>query len=504
MTYLLKYSFYLFLSLLLYYVFIANLNLTYYGHELFMDEQITFYEVKNILHANSITGLLNSIVFGDQRYGRIIYYITALFAFIPERIFGETGQIFSTRILFASILLFSYFILVKTFINDFFIKYLTLFSLLLIQSNIYFFTEPKPEPFQLVFLSIFLYIKFKKNDKENNYFFLGLAFGCKISILFLVFYFFFTEFLKLFNNQTTKNIILSKILYFILGFFISVPILFTSFISVKNLKSYLGSTFFATTFGSDNTNLTFIDWLIYILHYSFSKNLYINILFFSIFFILITIGFIKFCKEKYFFQSKYFISFAITFLSILPIIVLTKRIWLHYLHIGFVFLILLVFISLEKIKLYFRKYLLYMYICIITLSITIFYDFLSTLTQKSTRTRENTYLVQKKYYNLINYYLSSVTDTIYLSPQHFKLEKSNVIYIYGFFTKWDKLAPYVVLSNSNNVLYTKVSNKNRNDYIEFRDAESNYIKFVTSNDTRKYEMIFADTTSPGLYIYKIK
>ena len=65
------------------------MNLINYGHELFMDEQIAFYEIKNILHANSFDNFVKAIVFGDQRYGRIIYYVTSIFLFIPERIFGE-------------------------------------------------------------------------------------------------------------------------------------------------------------------------------------------------------------------------------------------------------------------------------------------------------------------------------------------------------------------------------------------------------------------------------
>jgi hypothetical protein len=466
-----------------------------------MDEQIAFYEIKNILYANSFENFFKAIVFGDQRYGRIIYYITSVLLFIPERIYGESGQIFLTRTIFAIVLFASYIILVKTFIRDKFISYCTLFFLLFIQTNLYFFTEPKPEPFQLLFLSFFLYYYKKQNYKSFYFIFLGFAFGCKISLLFLVIFFFAINFLLLIKKSINFKSILIKFSYFMTGLFISVPILFTSILNLKNLKIYIGSTFLATSFGSDNNGVNFIDWINKIINHCFTDYLYINIIILSIICILIVISFVFKFKKNYLNNSDITFTFLISLILILPIIFLTKRIWLHYIHIGIVFLIISAFISLESHKLNNKIFKIITYIVLIIFSSFVLSSFIPKLKIKSLRTKEQVYINQKKNYQIIKKAVSNTDDTIYLSPQHFKLERKNTIYIYGYFNEWLKYPKFVVLSNSNNPIITRVINKNQSDYNQYLESYKLYNEYVIQK--KIYKLIYSDSSQIGLYIYKL-
>ena len=93
----------------------ANKDLSEGRFALFMDERITFDGVRRILYPESITDFMLSIVHGgDHRYGRSLWNSIALFSFIPERIWGVTGQIIASRMTQA-IILSSSFILLHSF-----------------------------------------------------------------------------------------------------------------------------------------------------------------------------------------------------------------------------------------------------------------------------------------------------------------------------------------------------------------------------------------------------
>ena len=131
---------------------------------LFMDERISFEGVSNILHPNGISNFIWSITDGgDHRYGRIFWNSIALFVFLPEYFFGEFGQIFFARMFQASIVITSFVILAKTFINNPILRIVLFFCLLNIPFSDYYMTSPKPEPIQLLFLSTFLFYYKKQN-----------------------------------------------------------------------------------------------------------------------------------------------------------------------------------------------------------------------------------------------------------------------------------------------------------------------------------------------------
>jgi hypothetical protein len=125
----------------------ANLDLSQGRFNLFMDEQITFDGVRQILNPQNPLMFIYAIADGgDQRYGRLLWNISAVFAFFPEKVFGESGQIVSTRMLSVVLIVIAAGMLAKTFTESaisFFIVYSTILALPFIS---YYSTMPKPEP----------------------------------------------------------------------------------------------------------------------------------------------------------------------------------------------------------------------------------------------------------------------------------------------------------------------------------------------------------------------
>ena len=179
----------LFTVLVAFYVVLAadaNADLTVGRFALFMDERITFDGVKNILHPEGLKHFVWGIADGgDQRYGRSLWNTMAVFSFLPERLFGEPGQIFAGRMTGVIILLSAFILFSLTFIKRWSLRFLLLASLLAMPYTDYYMSMPKPEPLQMLFLALFLYF-FKKSNmsfRGSYWIFLGLAFGTKISTL---------------------------------------------------------------------------------------------------------------------------------------------------------------------------------------------------------------------------------------------------------------------------------------------------------------------------------
>lgn len=166
----------------------ANLDLINGRYVLFMDERLTFDGVKRILHPESLLMLIDQIIDGrDHRYGRILWNLSSLFSFIPELIWGDAGQIFATRMTQAIAQLAAFTILVFTFLRSWILRGLGLWTLIALPFTAYYAIMPKPEPLQILFLSVFLLLSFKHSLRFGYYWiFLGLAFGAKISVFTLI------------------------------------------------------------------------------------------------------------------------------------------------------------------------------------------------------------------------------------------------------------------------------------------------------------------------------
>lgn len=164
----------------------ANLDLTAGRFVLFMDEQITFDGVREILHPHNPFMFLYSITDGgDQRYGRLLWNISAIFSFIPERLFGESGQIVSTRVISTLFLIAASGVLARTFGKSPQSQFLIYWTMLSLPFVAYYATMPKPEPLQLFIIALIANKIIRKSDVESNslFFLIGALLGVKISSL---------------------------------------------------------------------------------------------------------------------------------------------------------------------------------------------------------------------------------------------------------------------------------------------------------------------------------
>jgi len=176
----------------LYFTTKANLNLAQDPYFLPGDERITFDGVKELLHPESFLAFIDTIIDGRNNpyphiYGRILWNISAIFSFLPEKFWGVSGQIIATRFTHAIIQLLAYGLLVFTFIRSWILRGLAILLLVALPYTAYFATMPKPEPIQLLCLALFLAFSARNQFRFGYYWvFLGLAFGAKISALTLL------------------------------------------------------------------------------------------------------------------------------------------------------------------------------------------------------------------------------------------------------------------------------------------------------------------------------
>ncbi|MEM6450146.1 MAG: hypothetical protein AAF703_07525 [Cyanobacteria bacterium P01_D01_bin.105] len=163
----------------------ANFNLINGRYALFMDERITFDGVRRILHPQSFSMFVSQVIDGgDHRYGRILWNMSSLFSYLPERLWGESGQIFSTRMVQAVAQISAFVILIFTFLRSWTLRGIGLWVLIALPMTPYYATMPKPEPCQLLCLALFLSLAYRHSLKFGYYWlFLGLAFGSKVSAL---------------------------------------------------------------------------------------------------------------------------------------------------------------------------------------------------------------------------------------------------------------------------------------------------------------------------------
>ena len=171
----------------LYFAVLANLDLSQGSYVLSysMDELLIFQPVKEILHSeNPLRFVSNLISGGYAGYGNVVYNTSALFSAIPEYLYGESGQIFVTRMTLAAFLLAAYIILVFTFLDSWLLRGLGLWVLITFPYTAFHSTLPKPEPLQLFFLAIFLSLAANYSFRFGyHWLFLGLACGTKAPFL---------------------------------------------------------------------------------------------------------------------------------------------------------------------------------------------------------------------------------------------------------------------------------------------------------------------------------
>ena len=371
-------------AILAYYLLLtisANIDLIDGRFALFMDEKITFDGVKKILHPTSTLAFFDSLLIGrDFRYGRSLWNTIAIFAVIPERIFGESGQIFAARMLQVILIIGSYCIFAFGILRSWYLRSVLLVVILTLPFSDYFMTMPKPEPLQLFFLAVFSYFYFKNNARFSWYWiFIGLAFGTKISTLPALFAF---TVITVITKEATESAadfrrkFLIALKAFTVGLGIAVPVLFfpillvvLSFfvfnwastkyninglyrgclaflmifivivVSFPILKIWISSTFLNTSHGEDLSSVNSLTWLNYFIEHWLATPYFISVtLIILIISFLITNYIILLKSKKIIFDSR-MTALAIAFAGLslnIAISIGSKRLWGFYLYPGMI------------------------------------------------------------------------------------------------------------------------------------------------------------------------
>lgn len=442
----------------------ANIDLSAGRFALFMDERITFDGVKKILHSPNYGELLKAVVEGDQRYGRSLWISIAAASFLPERIWGEPGQIIASRLLQVLLIESSCLILAFGLIENWLLRLVLIISILTIPFSDWYVSLPKAEPLQLFFLSIFCLYYFKNNLKFGWYWlFAGLAFGTKIStlpslVIFSLFSLVYSEIPKTSFRMNFWTPLEVSVLSFSIGLGLAVPILITPilyltscyfgvlFLSKKlefgrslkiiilavttlpamyifknSIQAWLLGTFLNTKHGADQSSTTFLTWIEYFFNewmvapQLIGRAFALISLFFIFYFSIFTY---KKRGEKYKNIAALAIALAGAILNV-SIIFGAKRLWGFYLYPGAILficgLLMMVNLSLNEISLAqdrARIQTLKALACVITFGLllisTLFWGIstVKNLESLSGRTQTKDYGDQLKSYNQILTFLN--------------------------------------------------------------------------------------------------
>jgi len=550
-----------------YFYFFAVTDLSKNAYWLFMDERISYDGILKIYRPTSFQSFLDSVFFGgDLRYGRLFWNLNALISYIPYLIFGEQGQIIATRISQMIFLFLAYYFLIKTFIENRFYQLFAFFVLTTLPNTAYFIIEPKPEPLQLFFLSLFLMYAFKNNWKIRPYIILlGISLGLKISLIpisfililcflylnrndvffkraysklyfyaipiisSILFSFVFLKFVEgkivdllgvnsiyypkiiarpalnklassfvSFSTKTSlpfKYLILISICFFVVSFFLFVyrnvsnntlklflfgligviictPCIMLIPINFKYLGYLIANN--KLDHGADNVAVNYMSWINFTLFEIFKVPFWIII---SIVILPIT----SFLFMSFKFKNKQFIFkglilLCLILLSTIPIFLNVKRLWSHYLHIGFVVIVIFYFYNLKYFKNRFVSFSLLLIPILMFLYGTnqtfIHFNDYSNRTKKA-----DFYQLDTEYNNTISLLnkidienKNIIWDPTLFFPDRLKSGFLTINYVYEF-NQLSYTNPDIIILNANSNLY----------------SELNKFKFIISNN--QFELI---------------
>lgn len=318
----------------------SNIDTIIAGH----DEYIAVKEVYSILHPLSVKHFFLAVIAGDViYYGRLMFYIDALFAYIPFKIWGVGGMVYTVRMVHSLFLGASLLLLAFTFLKDAFQRVLFLVGSMALYYSLYFVMMPKPEPMQLFFLALFLYY-FRKSDWSfgKHFIWLGIAFGLKFNVLLLLPVLFALPF----YSRTEGNLVFTKekiikglksIGLFLEGLVIAIPCLALSPIKPIYIKNYIHETFGGTEKTYDDLSLTISDWIEKGLGGSYLGHWLLGYLFMTFALVVFLYGIYNMIRKK---NSVYLLILTIGLILTWAIMIKTKRLWPHYIWTGYIFMLL--------------------------------------------------------------------------------------------------------------------------------------------------------------------
>ena len=508
--------------LFIYHLFLipANVDLSEGAFSQFMDEQIFYDAIQSILNSNNFIDACANYAMGDQRYGRVIYLIGAVFAYFPENFLGESGQIIATRFLFSSALFISYMLLIHVFIKDNLFRIILFLLLMAIPTTAYYSTMPKPEPFLLLFFSIFCYFYFKKKSGNWHFILLGLAFGCKVSLLLVVglIFLFESELLNVwpisFNVINLWNKVKFKLFFFSIGLGIAVPILPLSIIQPSGIWSYLGATLFNTSHGADSPSVSAFSWVHGIIFDWIQAppifTIVLGIIILSCIIYRLVLG----PKILVNTPDKFMFVLVVALISIFSILLLVKRVWYMYLTFGLVFALIALMMSIEFVISRSKRH-YYFGWGIILFCVLFSIGYLLPQEKKelfslSNRTKTNEYKIEKAKYNLYVGVLNKAKKektgrkiSAFVDPYLFRLYSNEfeIEQFWGPFIDWERGYDFVVLTNQSNPLFFLPPYKSPQSCSICVISAQKFMQFV-DNQKSKINYHRYLSTHDGMVIYK--
>jgi hypothetical protein len=516
------------IGLCLIFIVKANLDFADGYYHLFMDELVTSDGVQKILHPSSYRDFYYQITDGgDHRYGRILWNFSALASLLPERMFGATGQIVATRLANAVALLFGYWVLVSSFLTGFRTRLAVFVALLALPHTVYYTTMPKPEPLQLLFLSLFLRGHLKVRPAQpRHWFWYGAALGTKISVTVLAPLFALTYFLRIHGKhregyQPTRvldylrsvnfswlksrlrdariqKLLMMAFFWFMVGLLFAVPILLKG-----KVAQWVVSTFLNTGHGADDRSITAIHWLKYIL------SDYTALHPFAVFgLIMVAIALTAWGVRRYWrVDSQYqkedltqflYLVFAAS-LMLLPIVLFVKRIWGFYLHVAMVLLLtgvaglMVCLIQDRKI----RGGGHHLGLLTGTLAaVSLIFQLQANISewlQLSRRSSNPAHLEKVRQYHEIQRFLDHAQVTagrrisIYLDPVLYRLESNDrqeVTNFWGFFKQWSDNRDFVIYSRKHwEIPMLPKTSKEYEDSLEAQLLRKKHVEEPTCTDS---------------------
>lgn len=309
----------------------SNINYGFSAH----DEYLTVRQVYSILHPLSLKHFFMAIISGDVLYyGRLVFYSDAIVAFLPERLFGIAGMVFAIRMFHTLLLAGALWLLATTFIENKGRRVIFLVGSLFLYYSLYFSVVPKPEPHQLFLLALFFRAFVRSGFRPGRHFlWLGAAYGVKFNVLIILPV--IALFLLPVFRQEWKRILGSAV-WFIGGIIVAVPCLLLSLLRPVFLQTYIQATFGNTANVDDSASVVASDWLGHVWPTYYTTALPFLLLFFTM---------LAFVLYREWLGKKFDILRSPVLLMILcglalniPIVLLTKRLYPHYLWTGVVFL----------------------------------------------------------------------------------------------------------------------------------------------------------------------
>lgn len=487
-------------GLFLYQSILVNIDVSSGRHILLMDELITFDGVKAIFEASSFKKLKYFLLDGgDNRYGRILWNFLAFFSYGPYKIWGDQGLIISNRMILSLSLIISYFLLTISFLRSNYLRLVAVASMILLPTTIYFQFLPKPEPIQLLFITTML-ILFSRGKDCSAWFMAGLSLGAKVSFLPGLIYILIAGIYKTSFKQYVMRL-------FCLwgGLVIAVPILFKF-----KFNQYLQSTLLDTVHGSDDSRVNFFSWISFVFNDYLGRNI-----FYSLFLLLFLVLFLHFLKQKLTSREELFkiledrgaLFHSILALSFLiPVMLFTRRHWDHYLHLGFVLLILSLGEFWEHLKFKYKdgvnKWLMVLAIISLVAFVPRTVSYSKVLMSRS---KAEGYKKKVSLYSSMIEFFDKTEGTqegvVCIDPNLFyPLEYKQYKFrpFWGFFSIWDENCNYIILTDTQLKQKVPPTNLLYSEYIKFHVEFKLHVlikdgnKCYSSSCYRKIKKSFSD------------